>query len=121
MLFDNLSSTTCIHTFSYFATYVISLPPDRGRDRKFYEALLQMRKRGSGNESDLSKVTQEGPSVTPGPRHHGGPGPLAMGDQDPTHTGTEEVGEVLLQQLQQGLLLDGVIGSRVFVKQVDQG
>ena len=47
--------------------------------------------------------------------------PVTMGDQDPTHTGTEEVGEVLLQQLQQGLLLDGVIGSRVFVKQVDQG
>lgn len=43
-----------------------------------------------------------------------------MGDQNPTHTGTEEVGEVLLHQPQQVLLLDGVIGSRVFVKQVDQ-
>lgn len=44
-----------------------------------------------------------------------------MGDQIPTHTGTEEVGEILLQQLQQGLLLDGVIASRVCVKQLDQG
>ena len=43
-----------------------------------------------------------------------------MGDQNPTHTGTEEVGEVLLHQPQQVLLLNGVIGSRVFVKQVDQ-
>ena len=43
-----------------------------------------------------------------------------MGDQNPTHTGTEEVLEVLLHQPQQVLLLDGVIVSRVFVKQIDQ-
>lgn len=49
------------------------------------------------------------------------PGPGLHGGQSPTHTGTEEVGEILLQQLQQGLLLDGVIASRVFVKQLDQG
>lgn len=61
----------------------------------------------------------EGPSVMPGPRHHGDRDPV-MGDQDPTHTGTEEV-VVILQQLQQGLLSMVVIGSRVFVKQVDQG
>ena len=48
------------------------------------------------------KPPRKGP-VMPGPGLHGG--------QSPTHTGTEEVGEILLQQLQQGLLLDGVIAS----------
>ena len=58
-LFDNLSSTTYMHTFSYFATYIISLHPDIGQDRKFCDALLQMRMWGSENESDWPKATQE--------------------------------------------------------------
>ena len=41
-----------------------------------------------------------------------------LGSQIPTHTGTEQVGEILLQQLRRVPLLDGVFGPRVFVRQV---
>ena len=74
-LLDNLSSTTYMHTFSYFATYLISLHPNIGQDRQFYDALLQMRKWGSENRGTCPKSPRKGSSVMPGPSHHGGPEP----------------------------------------------
>ena len=41
--------------------------------------------------------------------------------QTPTHTGSKEVGEILLQHLQQAWLVNCVIMSGVFVKQLDYG
>lgn len=68
----------------------------------------------------LSKVSGKGPlsyqdlaTTGTGTRRHGGPGPHSQA--------LEEVGKLSFSSWWQGLLLDGVIGSRVFVKQVDQG